>query len=111
MSDINEGEAFIAGRSQANAAAVLAAAEAAGVDASLVRTSSRGGYIVPEAVADKYEAPEKAPEPEPVKTTDDGVEGADPGGIAEAEAEPEADAEEAKPKTRRRSTTAAKESD
>lgn len=47
---INEGDAFIEGRSPEKARELLAKAEAAGIDPGLVRTTS-GGYLVPEEIA------------------------------------------------------------
>jgi hypothetical protein len=54
MTNIPDGYGFVAGRSRANAKAILAAAAAAGVDVSLVQTVS-DGYIAPEAAVRQYE--------------------------------------------------------
>lgn len=56
--EINEGEAFVEGLTQENAVALLAAAEALEVPVYEVRTAS-GGFVVPEAVADKAFPPKK----------------------------------------------------
>lgn len=56
--EINEGEAFVEGLTQENAKALLEAAEALDVQVYEVRTTS-GGFIVPEAVADKAFPPKK----------------------------------------------------
>lgn len=56
--EINEGEAFVEGLTKENAQALLAAAEALDVHPYEVRTGS-GGFIVPEAVADKAFPPKK----------------------------------------------------
>lgn len=55
------------------AAALLAAADAAGVDQSLIVCSPiRGGYVVPQAVADAYTPPvvAEAPADAPVEVQD-----------------------------------------
>lgn len=51
---INEGDAFIKGRSREVAADLLERAEALGIDTSLVRTTSHG-YIVPVALVEETE--------------------------------------------------------
>lgn len=66
-STIPEGYGFIAGRGREKALAALAAADEAGIDQTLVRTTE-GGYIVPLAVQEKYEetlAASQSPGPEP----------------------------------------------
>lgn len=68
--DIGNGTALISGRSRERARQALAAAEAVGLEASVVRTTE-GGYLVPEAVAqyiegtwkDEAEAPVEAESP------------------------------------------------
>ncbi len=54
MTDIPDGYGFVAGRSRENAKAILAAAEAAGVDVNLVRTVG-DGYLAPEAAVKQFE--------------------------------------------------------
>jgi hypothetical protein len=54
MTDIPDGYGFVAGRSRENAKAILAAAEAAGVDVNLVQTVA-DGYLAPEAAVTAYE--------------------------------------------------------
>jgi hypothetical protein len=54
MANIPEGYGFVAGRSRANARAIIAAAQAAGVDTSLVRTTL-DGYLAPEAAVKQFE--------------------------------------------------------
>jgi hypothetical protein len=54
MTNIPDGYGFVAGRSRETAKAILAAAEAAGVDAALVRTVT-GGYIAPDEAVRQYE--------------------------------------------------------
>jgi len=54
MTDIPDGYGFVAGRSRENAKAILAAAKAAGVDVSLVRTVA-DGYMAPEAAVKQFE--------------------------------------------------------
>jgi hypothetical protein len=79
MTNIPDGYGFVAGRSRANAKAILAAAEAAGVDVNLVQTVA-DGYIAPEDAVKQFEkglgapdeevpeeAPAEEPEPEPEK--------------------------------------------
>ena len=51
---VNEGEAFVAGTDSETAQRLLAAAEKAGLDPSVVRVSpGDGGFVVPEELADK----------------------------------------------------------
>lgn len=52
--NLPDGIAFVAGRGRDKAIALLAAADRAGVDQTLVRTVS-DGFTVPVAVADEYE--------------------------------------------------------
>lgn len=59
MSDINEGHGIIAGRSRDNAQKAIAAAIAAGLDPTVVRTVAEG-YIVPEAALAEFEKAAKA---------------------------------------------------
>ena len=57
---VNEGEAFVAGLDSDTAQQLLAAAEKAGLDPSVVRVSSAdGGFVVPEELAPKPKSPEK----------------------------------------------------
>lgn len=57
---VNEGEAFVAGLTAENAKKLLEAAEAAGLDPSVVRADSEGGFIVPaELVEPKKKPPAK----------------------------------------------------
>jgi len=69
MTNIPDGYGFVAGRSRETAKAILAAAEAAGVDPALVRTVA-DGYLAPEDAVRKYEggdesaAPEEGEQPE-----------------------------------------------
>jgi hypothetical protein len=75
MTNIPEGYGFVAGRSRENAKAILAAAEKAGVDPSLVSTVI-GGYLAPEAAVIAYEnrnnpTEEKAPSEEPAEEEPD----------------------------------------
>ena len=65
MANIPEGYGIIAGRGRENAQKALAAAEAAGVDALLVRTVAEG-YLVPDAVLKEFHKAAKA-EAEPKK--------------------------------------------
>lgn len=58
MTDIPEGYGLIPGRGTENARKALAAAEAAGVDPTLVRTVD-DGYLAPLKVLDAFEAAEK----------------------------------------------------
>lgn len=61
---VNEGEAFVEGTDPETAQKLLAAAEKAGLDPSVVRVApGDGGFIVPEALADK-------PKPKPKATTE-----------------------------------------
>lgn len=66
MADIPAGHGIIAGRSPEVAAAALAAAEAAGLPASVVRVV-RTGYLVPDAVLEAYHG---APEDDGTPTSD-----------------------------------------
>lgn len=50
---VNEGEAFVAGLTAENAKALLEAAEKAGMDPSVVRADSDGGFIVPAELVEK----------------------------------------------------------
>ena len=54
MANIEEGEGFIGGKTPENAQRALAAAEALGLDPSVVRTTL-DGFVVPENVLDEYE--------------------------------------------------------
>ena len=54
---LNDGEAFVEGRSPQKARELLKAAEDAGLDTSLVRTTS-SGYIVPKELAGDGETEE-----------------------------------------------------
>jgi hypothetical protein len=65
--NIDEGEAFVQGKTPENARALLAAAKEQGIDVALVRTAN-DGYIVPEALADVVTPAAEKPEPEK-KTT------------------------------------------
>jgi stage V sporulation protein SpoVS len=56
MTNIPDGYGVIAGRSRKNAQAALEAADAAGVERSLV-VAVNEGYLVPEAVLDAFHAP------------------------------------------------------
>jgi len=56
--EVQEGEAFVDGLTQENAVALLEAAESLEVSVHEVRTVS-GGFVVPEAVADKAFPPKK----------------------------------------------------
>jgi hypothetical protein len=109
-----EGYGIIPGRGRDNARAALAAAEAAGYPADVVRTVA-DGYLVPNAVLDKFEEgsfdqaestePESTPEPDgdETKTEADGADQskADDAGQAAPAAEPAKDEDksedEAKP--------------
>lgn len=66
MADIPEGYGIIAGRGKEQATAALAAAEAAKLDPTVVRTV-REGYLVPEAVLKEFEKAAKAAEKPAVK--------------------------------------------
>ena len=44
---VNEGESFVAGLNADTAKKLLAAAEAAGMDPSVVRADADGGFVVP----------------------------------------------------------------
>lgn len=61
MANIPDGFGIIAGRGRENAQKALAAAEAAGVDVSEVRTVAEG-YLVPDAVIKKFHASAKSAE-------------------------------------------------
>lgn len=50
---INEGEAFVAGLTAENAKTLLEAAEKAGLDPSVVRADSDGGFVVPAELVEK----------------------------------------------------------
>ncbi|MET0488738.1 MAG: hypothetical protein ABWZ30_05475 [Jiangellaceae bacterium] len=63
---VNEGEAFVAGGDTETAQKLLAAAEKAGLDPSVVRYSADGGFVVPEELAPKPKASDKPA----AKTTD-----------------------------------------
>lgn len=67
MSQVRIGYAFVAGRSQENARALLAAAGRAGYDAKVVKTTD-GGYIVPavvvDALADSPDVSDETPDKE-----------------------------------------------
>jgi hypothetical protein len=68
MTTVNEGEAFVAGDDSEAAQKLLAAAEKAGLDPSVVRVSpGDGGFIVPEELAPKPKSSEK---PATKSTTD-----------------------------------------
>lgn len=56
---VNPGEVFVAGLDAATARRLLAAAEDAGMDPSVVRVDPGGGFVVPEALV----APAPAPAP------------------------------------------------
>lgn len=62
MANIEEGEGFIGGLTPENAQRALAAAEALGLDPTVVR-STLDGFIVPEAVLDEFEKPAKKSAP------------------------------------------------
>jgi hypothetical protein len=55
---INEGESFVAGLDADTAKKLLAAAEAAGLDPSVVRADADGGFVVP---AELVETTKKKP--------------------------------------------------
>jgi hypothetical protein len=78
MADIPEGYGVIAGRSQENAQKALAAADAAGVDQSLILTVDEG-YLAPLAVLDAYDANaetvQNLDEDEPEESPEEGDEG------------------------------------
>lgn len=64
MTDIPKGFGIIAGRGRENALKALAAAEAAGLEPTVVQTVAEG-YLVPDAVIKKFHAAAKAEEAEP----------------------------------------------
>lgn len=59
---VNEGEAFVAGLDAETAQRLLEAAEKAGLDPSVIRTSPDGGFVVPEALVDKPKPTRKTAE-------------------------------------------------
>lgn len=63
---VNEGEAFVAGLDAETAQKLLEAAEKAGLDPSVVRASSDGGFVVPEALVN-----EPADKPKPTRKAAD----------------------------------------
>jgi hypothetical protein len=65
MANIENGYAYVSPRTSETARALLDAAKAVNQEPYVVRTTI-GGYIVPEAVAKKYEATLGAPKEEPV---------------------------------------------
>lgn len=87
-------DVFVAGRSADKARALLAAAEEAKVDPTLVR-ATLNGYYVPAGVADKYEAAQKksAAADKKAKSDADAKAKADAEAAAKAEAEAKAKAE------------------
>jgi hypothetical protein len=66
MTNIPDGYGFVAGRSREHAKAILAAAEAAGVDKALVQTVA-DGYLAPEAAVRQYEGKTLGADEEPEK--------------------------------------------
>lgn len=81
MTNIPDGYGFVAGRSRENAKAILAAAEKAGVDVSLVTTVA-DGYLAPEAAVEAFEnrnqpTQEKAPSKESTGAPDESWKNAD----------------------------------
>jgi hypothetical protein len=111
--NLNDGEAFVGGRSKETAQRLLALADEKGIDQREVRATT-GGYIVPEALAEtpKKAAAKKAPADE--KPADD--EAADEAPAAdEAEEKPADEADDSTAKVQSttpaaRRTTKSKES-
>jgi hypothetical protein len=81
MTNIPDGYGFVAGRSRETAKAILAAAEAAGVDPGLVQTIA-GGYLAPEKAVRQYEGKDG------LGATDEG-EGIEPDEFEHEEPEPQ----------------------
>lgn len=85
---LNDGESFVSGRSEAKARELIEAAEAAGIDASEVRTTSHG-YIVPSKIApeDSKTGADRPAVPTEPGTTTDADEATNVGGLSQDEDE------------------------
>jgi hypothetical protein len=57
---VNEGEAFVAGADAETARQLLEGAEKAGLDPSVVRFDTAGGFVVPEELAPNTGSTKKA---------------------------------------------------